>query len=67
MSGFFLALMGIAMLAVLGALGLGLYAMTQGGEFNQKYGNRLMQARVVLQAAALVFFALATMMGKGSP
>ncbi len=66
MSGIFLALMGVAMLAVLAALGMGLYAMTRGGEFNQKYGNRLMQARVGLQALAIVLFVLATALGKGN-
>lgn len=67
MSGFFLILMVIAMLATLGALGMGLFAMTRGGEFNEKYGNKLMQARVILQATALVLFALAAMVGKGTP
>ncbi len=33
--------------------------MIKGGEFNKKYGNRLMQARVVLQGVALACFALA--------
>lgn len=66
MSGLFLILMGIAMLATLGALGMGLYAMTRGGDFNQKYGNKLMQARVALQAAALAMFAIAAFIGKGS-
>jgi hypothetical protein len=56
----------IAMLSVLGALGMGLYAMTRGGAFNEKYGNRLMQARVALQALALALFAVAALVGKGS-
>ena len=56
----------IAMVAVLGALGTGLYAMTRGGEFNAKYGNRLMQLRVALQAVALLLFGLAMLTGKGS-
>jgi len=66
MSGIFLVLMIIAMVAVLGALGTGLYAMTRGGEFNAKYGNRLMQLRVALQAVALLLFGLAMLTGKGS-
>jgi len=66
MSGFFFVLMVIAMVAVLGALGTGLYAMTRGGEFNAKYGNRLMQLRVALQAVALLLFGLAMLAGKGS-
>lgn len=47
------------MLAVLGALFLGLFAMVRGGEFNAKYGNRLMRLRVILQGVALVMFLLA--------
>ncbi len=54
------------MLAVLAALAMGLYAMTRGGEFNQKYGNRRMQARVVLQGFAILMFILATWIGKGN-
>jgi hypothetical protein len=61
MSATFFALMIIAMFAVLGALGLGLFSMARGGEFSRKYGNRLMRARVFLQAAALILFALAVM------
>lgn len=59
MNGFFFALMLAAMAAVLLSLVLGLVAMVRGGDVNRKYGNRLMQARVVLQGAALLFFALA--------
>ena len=59
MSGFFTSLLVVAMLAVLGALFLGLFAMVRGGEFNAKYGNRLMRLRVILQGVALVMFVLA--------
>jgi len=48
-----------AMLCVLAVLGIGLFSMIKGGEFNKKYGNRLMQARVVLQGVALGLLALA--------
>lgn len=65
MSGTFLFLMVVAMVATLGALGMGLYSMTRGGEFNEKYGNKLMQLRVALQAAALLLFGLAMLAGKG--
>ena len=47
------------MFAVLAVMIGGIVSMTKGGEFNEKYGNRLMQARVYLQALALFFFALA--------
>ncbi len=51
--------LGVAMLAVLLVLILGIVSMIKGGEFNKKYGNRLMQARVVLQGVALGLLALA--------
>ena len=44
----------IAMAATLGVLVVGLVGFFQGGEFNRKYGNKLMQARVALQAVAVV-------------
>ncbi len=59
MNTFFMICAGIAMLAVLGALGLGLFSMMRGGAFNEKYGNKLMQLRVALQGLALAMLALA--------
>lgn len=56
---FFIICMFTAMAAVVGVLGLGIFAMMKGGDFNKKYGNRLMQARVALQGVALAMFALA--------
>jgi hypothetical protein len=44
----------IAMLATLGVLAVGLAGFFHGGEFNRKYGNKLMQARVALQAVAIM-------------
>ncbi|PZQ46104.1 MAG: hypothetical protein DI551_05705, partial [Micavibrio aeruginosavorus] len=41
-----------------------LFSMVKGGEFNQKYGNKLMRARVIMQGIALALFALAVMAGK---
>lgn len=46
----------IAMIAVVVVLFLGLFSMARGGEFNAKYGNRLMQLRVVFQGIAVVLF-----------
>ena len=54
----------IAMLATLGALVVGLAGFFQGGEFNRKYGNKLMQARVGLQAIAVVLL-LMLLLGVG--
>ncbi len=51
----------IAMLATLAVLVLGLVAMVKGGDFNQKYGNKLMRARVFAQGLALACFALAVL------
>ncbi|UEM01319.1 twin transmembrane helix small protein [Skermanella rosea] len=58
MSGILTFLLVVAMLAVLGALFVGLFAMVRGGEFNDKYGNRMMRLRVILQGVALVLFVL---------
>jgi Hypoxia induced protein conserved region len=44
----------LAMTATLGVLIIGLAAFFAGGEFNRKYSNRLMRARVALQALALL-------------
>ena len=55
---FLTTLLLLAMLATLGALAVGIGAFFKGGEFNRKYGNRLMRARVALQALALVLLAL---------
>jgi len=44
----------LAMLATLGVLAVGLAGFFHGGEFNRKYGSKLMQARVALQALAIL-------------
>ncbi|MDJ0949498.1 MAG: twin transmembrane helix small protein [Alphaproteobacteria bacterium] len=44
--------------AVLAVLVVGVAAMLKGGEFNRKYGNKLMRMRVLLQGAALLVLAL---------
>jgi hypothetical protein len=48
----------LAMIATLAVLIVGLFGMARGGDFNAKYGNRLMWWRVRLQVLALVLFAL---------
>lgn len=60
----FFILMTIAMLAVLGALVIGVFGMVKGGTFNKKYGNKMMRARVLLQGLALAFFVLAIITAK---
>ena len=61
---FFGILLVIAMIATLLSLGFGLFSFFKGGEFNQKYGNRAMQMRIVFQTVALVLFAILLTMGK---
>ena len=51
-------LIGIALAAVLVVLAVGLVAMFRGGEFNRKYGNKLMRLRVALQALAVLLMVL---------
>lgn len=58
---FMMILVAIAMLVTLGVLFTGLFSMARGGEFNAKYGNKLMRARVIAQAIALALFAIAMM------
>lgn len=52
-------ILGVAMLSVFGVLVLGLLSMVKGGEFDKKYSNKLMKARVYLQGLALALLALA--------
>lgn len=66
MNAFLFTLLILTMLAVLGVLGMGLVAMARGGEFNAKYGNRLMWWRVRLQIAAVVLFVLVVISASGS-
>ena len=40
--------------AVVIVLGVGIISMFRGGEFNKRWGNRLMRARVALQALAVL-------------
>ncbi len=51
-------LVGIVMAAVLVVLVIGVASMFRGGAFNRKYANKLMRLRVLLQALALLLFAI---------
>jgi Hypoxia induced protein conserved region len=44
----------VLLFAVVAVLLVGVFAMARGGAFNAKYGNKLMRARVVLQAVAIL-------------
>lgn len=52
----FLMVAGLAM--TLGFLLVGIIGMVRGGDFNRKWGNRLMRMRVISQMLALLMFAL---------
>jgi NADH:ubiquinone oxidoreductase subunit 6 (subunit J) len=56
MTSFLTVLLVLAMLGVLGVLGMGVATMIRGG--NPRRSNRLMQARVAMQGAALLLLAL---------
>ena len=58
MSGLFVALVVIAMIATLGVLIAGVIGMATGGDFNKRYANKLMRARIICQAVALLLFAI---------
>ena len=48
----------IVLVSVLIVLLIGIISMLKGGEFNKRWGNKLMRARVVLQAFAVVLLIL---------
>lgn len=50
----FSILIPIALLAVLGALGFGLYSLYRGGDFNRSWSNKAMRLRVLLQFIAIL-------------
>jgi hypothetical protein len=50
----FAVLVPAALLAVLSALGFGLFALFRGGDFGRSYSNKLMRLRVVLQFVAII-------------
>jgi nitrogen fixation-related uncharacterized protein len=44
----------LSLLAVLTALGFGIYALFRGGDYGRSYSNKLMRLRVVLQFVAVM-------------
>lgn len=57
-------LMGVAMIATLAIVFTGIISMAKGGEFNQKWSNKLMRARVLMQMIALTLFAVGMLLLK---
>ena len=54
------SLMFFVLFAVLVILAIGIISMLKGGNFNKKWGNKLMRARVGLQALAILLILLIT-------
>jgi hypothetical protein len=54
----------ILMLATLLVLVIGVSVMMRGGPLNEKYGNKLMVARVSLQGLTLLLVGILFLMGK---
>ncbi|WGF90028.1 twin transmembrane helix small protein [Marinivivus vitaminiproducens] len=48
----------VSMIATAGVLAVGMGGFFQGGDFNRKYGNTLMQWRVIMQFVTLILFAM---------
>ena len=55
----------IALVATLAVLVMGIIAMLRGGAFNAKYGNKLMRARVALQAMAVGLMLVIYLLNRG--
>ncbi len=53
-----LILLAVTLAAVVIVLLTGVVGMARGGDFNAKYGNKLMRLRVILQGLAIVLFLL---------
>jgi hypothetical protein len=64
MNAVFPILIGIALLATLAVLLTGVAGMVKGGEFNRRYGNKLMQLRVLLQGCAVLLIVIALLVSR---
>ena len=51
-------LLAVSLAAVMLVLIVGVIAMARGGEFNRKYGNKMMRWRVAIQAFAVVLIVI---------
>jgi len=58
MATFFIILTAIFMAATLITLGIGVFGMGKGGEFNRRNSNKLMRLRVTFQLLAIGSFVL---------
>lgn len=58
-------ILAIAMIATVIVLFIGLISFASNSKFNAKHGNRLMRARVILQAVAIAIFLIFLLMSLG--
>ena len=55
----------LSLIAVLIVLGVGIIGMLRGGDFNRRYGNKLMRVRVATQGLAILLILLFVVVSKG--
>jgi uncharacterized membrane protein affecting hemolysin expression len=65
MSKFLLIVSLIACLAVLAVLLFGVGTFAKGGDFNRKYANKIMRARLIAQALAVALIVLTAWLARG--
>ena len=58
MQNFVTILLIATMAATLGVLIVGVVSMAKGGEFNARYGNKLMRLRILMQGIAVALFVI---------
>ncbi len=58
MQNFVIILLIATMAATLGVLIVGIVSMAKGGEFNARYGNKLMRLRILMQGIAVALFVI---------
>jgi preprotein translocase subunit SecG len=55
----------VLLVVVIAVLLVGVFSMARGGAFNAKYANKLMRARVALQALAIVVLGIVWLAFRG--
>ncbi len=55
----------VALVGTLAVLFAGVFAMARGGEFNRKWGNKLMRARVATQGLAILLLLALFLLNRG--
>ena len=55
----------LSLIAVLIVLGVGIIGMLRGGDFNRRYGNKLMRVRVATQGLAILLILLFVTVSRG--